>query len=329
MKHLFILLFFTGVIPIILPVPRKYYLIQLGRNWSDAQVYCRATYTDLATIETTDDMVQLQNAAQSQQVSSGAWIGLYNDINSWRWSMGNEPLGRMTDWDIDFLQPNNLNGDEECAVIDIIAWLDRPCTEIKPSVCFDDRNTDNNRYIYIPDLMTWREAQSYCRQHHTDLASARNETENSLIKAMVFGETWFGLFRDSWKWSDQTNFTTITWAPGEPDNYQGNENCVLLYDGQVDDTICSDIRPFYCHSVLPPVITGQKQIIRVKVQSNQDVNDPAVKVVVLDKITQKLKDHGITENVTVKWREQPDGLVFNKEKENATLENTIINADEL
>lgn len=118
-------------------VHHKYYLIQQGRNWSDAQAYCRATHTGLATIETTDGMIRLQNIAQSQQFSSGAWIGLYNDINSWRWSMGNEPLGRMTDWDVDLLQPNNLYGDEECAVIDNVAWLDKPCTDINPSVCFD------------------------------------------------------------------------------------------------------------------------------------------------------------------------------------------------
>lgn len=37
---------------------------------------------------------------------------------------------------------------------------------------------------------------------------------------------------------------------------------------------------------------------------------------------QKLNDHGITENITVRWREQPNGLMFNKEKENTTLKNT-------
>ncbi|KAF4085427.1 hypothetical protein AMELA_G00118750, partial [Ameiurus melas] len=87
---LFLLLFKTGVVPIVLSVSHKYYLINQGKTWSDAQAYCRATYTDLAIIKSNDDMVQLQNEAQIQQFSSSAWIGLYNDINSWRWSFGNE-----------------------------------------------------------------------------------------------------------------------------------------------------------------------------------------------------------------------------------------------
>ncbi|KAK3559766.1 hypothetical protein QTP86_020735, partial [Hemibagrus guttatus] len=64
-----------------------------GRNWSDALAYCRATYTDLAIIENQDYMNRFLSDSQKQQLNSSAWIGLYNDINSWRWSFGNEPLG--------------------------------------------------------------------------------------------------------------------------------------------------------------------------------------------------------------------------------------------
>ncbi|KAB5518315.1 hypothetical protein PHYPO_G00164300 [Pangasianodon hypophthalmus] len=56
--------------------------------------------------------------------------------------------------------------------------------------------------------------------------------------------------------------------------------------------------------------------MRMKVQSNQDVNDPAVKAAILQKIKQKLKELGIAKNTTVKWREQPDGMVFHKTKDN-------------
>ncbi|KAK3554331.1 hypothetical protein QTP70_020812 [Hemibagrus guttatus] len=39
------------VLPLILSFSRKYYLIQQGKAWSDAQAYCRATYNDLAIIK--------------------------------------------------------------------------------------------------------------------------------------------------------------------------------------------------------------------------------------------------------------------------------------
>ncbi|XP_034166734.1 C-type mannose receptor 2-like isoform X2 [Pangasianodon hypophthalmus] len=243
---LFILLFLTGVFPLVQSVPQRYYLIQQGKTWSDAQAYCRINHNDLAIIESNDNMVQLQNEAQRQQFSSSAWIGMYNEINSWRWSLGNEILGSMTDWPKG--QPNNKNGHQECAAISPWGWDDRPCTFTLPFVCFDDSKADSQRYIYISNLVTWPEAQSYCRHHHTDLASARDAKENLLIQALVPEWTWFGLFRDSWKWTDQTNISTISWMSGKPDNALGNENCGYLYNSQAADAQCSDIMPFFCYS---------------------------------------------------------------------------------
>ncbi|XP_053089822.1 C-type mannose receptor 2-like [Pangasianodon hypophthalmus] len=305
--NLFCLLCLSGI-PIVLSVPRKYYLIQQGRQWIDAQAYCRATYTDLATIETNDSMVQLQNEAQRQQFSSSAWIGLYNDINSWRWSLGNEPLGIMSDWAAG--EPDNAEGHEACAATNPDIWFDVDCAVIFHFVCFDDRNNGTARYIYVSVYKTWSEAQSYCRQNHTDLVSARDTTENSVIQRMISEPIWFGLIRDSWKWSDQTNLSTVSWMPGKPDNALSNENCGYLYNGQVADAQCSDIMPFFCYSV----ITGKKQIIRVQVRSSPDANDPAVTAATLEKIKQKLKAHGMAENTRIKWRQQPDGVVFHKAK---------------
>ncbi|XP_027004181.2 uncharacterized protein LOC113643934 isoform X2 [Tachysurus fulvidraco] len=276
---LYILLFF--IVPLVLSVPRQYYLIQQGKTWSDAQAYCRATHTDLAIIDSNDNMVRLQNEAQRHQFSSSAWIGLYNPTNSWRWSMGNLSVGALL-------------------------WK----TVSK---------TGNQRYIYISNSMTWLEAQTYCRQHHTDLASSRDATEDSVIKALTSDWTWFGLFRDSWKWTDQTKFSTISWMTGKPDNTLKNENCGYINNGQAADALCSDIMPFFCYSD----VTGKQQILRVKVQSDKDVNDPAVMTAILEQINQKLKDDLGTENITVKWRKQSDGVVFHKLKEekNTTVAN--------
>ncbi|XP_058272508.1 C-type lectin domain family 10 member A-like [Hemibagrus wyckioides] len=136
-NYLILLMFFTGEVPLVHSVPRKYYLIQQGKTWSEAQDYCRATHTDLAIIKSNDDMVRLQNEAQKQQFSSSAWIGLYNNINSWRWSMGNEPL-ETTRWG--GAEPNNWGGHEECGIITSWGWADVSCTFPLPFVCFDGKN---------------------------------------------------------------------------------------------------------------------------------------------------------------------------------------------
>ncbi|KAF5887016.1 putative C-type lectin domain family 20 member A isoform X1 [Clarias magur] len=162
-QHL-LLLFFTGI-PLVHSVYSKYHLVLQGKNWSDAQTYCQARYTDLAIVKSNDEMVRLQNEAQVQNFSSGAWIGLYNDINSWRWSMGNVPVGSFTSWYIG--EPNNADG--QCAVIlSPYGWYDTQCPKAFPFLCFDN-TTGNPAYVRGPSSVTWLAAQAYCRKYYTDL----------------------------------------------------------------------------------------------------------------------------------------------------------------
>jgi hypothetical protein len=38
------------------------------------------------------------------------------------------------------------------------------------------------------------------------------------------------------------------WAPGEPDNYEGREDCIiLLSNGSMADSMCSDTFPYMCY----------------------------------------------------------------------------------
>lgn len=113
---------------------------------------------------------------------------------------------------------------------------------------FTGNKTGNSSYIYISSALSWLEAQSYCRIHHTDLASARSVTENSIIMGLVSGYTWFGLFRDTWKWVDETSFSTISWMPGKPNNAWGNQNCGYLSSNQAVDAQCTNTMPFFCYS---------------------------------------------------------------------------------
>ncbi|XP_053086714.1 putative C-type lectin domain family 20 member A [Pangasianodon hypophthalmus] len=248
-------------------------------------------------------MIKLQNEAQKHQFTSNAWIGLFNDVTSWRWSLGNQPLGPFTAWCSS--EPNYRM--EDCTAFNQWCWFDVACSVSLPFVCFDAKSTGSSRYILISTSMTFHDAQSYCRQHHTDLASVINEEENVIIKQLVSSNSWFGLFRDLWKWSDQSNFSTVSWVSGKPWGAGIDDNCANFIKGQVDAAQCSEMMPFFCLSDFT-----KEQIMRMKVKSNQDVNDPAVKAAILQKIKQKLKEHGIAENTTMKWREQPDGMVFHK-----------------
>lgn len=100
----------------------------------------------------------------------------------------------------------------------------------------------------VSTSMPWSGAQSYCRQYHTDLASVGNQTDNAVLMAMSSWGAWIGLFRDSWKWSDKTTFTDITWMSGKPDNALVHENCASVTNGEASDELCTDINPFFCYS---------------------------------------------------------------------------------
>ncbi|XP_049326012.1 C-type mannose receptor 2-like [Astyanax mexicanus] len=136
-------------------VPHRYHFVDQSKTWTEAQIYCRQTYTDLATINNMEEMKNL-NETLKDKGENFVWIGLAKgDTGKWRWSL-----------------------------------------------------PDGNVYT--------SEAHSYCREHHTDLASVRNENERQQINAAGNGVNfWIGLYKDSWKWSDQSSSSFRYWESDE------------------------------------------------------------------------------------------------------------------
>lgn len=78
--------------------------------------------------------------------------------------------------------------------------------------------------------MTWSQAQQYCREHHTDLASVRNDRENRLINAIVGSDAaWIGLHR-TLSWSDKSNSTFVSFGTSMDDfTMYRQQSCVALW----------------------------------------------------------------------------------------------------
>uniref|UniRef100_A0A673HBC6 C-type lectin domain-containing protein n=1 Tax=Sinocyclocheilus rhinocerous TaxID=307959 RepID=A0A673HBC6_9TELE len=98
----------------------------------------------------------------------------------------------------------------------------------------------------------WTDAQSYCRQHHTDLATIHNSEEWNLIKSVIPSKSWvwFGLFLDSWEWSDKWNRFFRHWASGQPSMSSGSDDCVGMSttsSGKWAQYSCDLQQPFICH----------------------------------------------------------------------------------
>uniref|UniRef100_A0A4W5R885 C-type lectin domain-containing protein n=1 Tax=Hucho hucho TaxID=62062 RepID=A0A4W5R885_9TELE len=101
-------------------------------------------------------------------------------------------------------------------------------------------------FLIVQQQMNWREAQHYCRKHHTDLASVRNQTENNEICQVArCSNVWTGLFKDTWTWSDQSNSSFRYWGDREV-----NESCAAWNrstSGQWIDIECLKECPFVCY----------------------------------------------------------------------------------
>uniref|UniRef100_A0A4W5MZC9 C-type lectin domain-containing protein n=1 Tax=Hucho hucho TaxID=62062 RepID=A0A4W5MZC9_9TELE len=116
----------------------------------------------------------------------------------------------------------------------------------------------NLTYFLIQEDKTWIDAQSYCRQNHTDLVSVWNQTESTEQKISLRGlPVWIGLFQDSWRWSGKSDSSFRNRLPGHPVIYQGY-TCTLVssdpnsyYFSKWINYSCDYSPPFICYGKLP------------------------------------------------------------------------------
>uniref|UniRef100_A0A3B5LCM9 C-type lectin domain-containing protein n=1 Tax=Xiphophorus couchianus TaxID=32473 RepID=A0A3B5LCM9_9TELE len=183
----------------------EFHYINENKNWTEAQQYCREKHIDLATVTNMKDMERLNNILPGDW--SGAWIGLYyqtDGTRKWHWSdPGLEFNENETNWNQG--EPNDATGWQNCGYIwKSLKWGDLSCNDPRYFLCYDERKT-------------WAEAQSYCREKHTDLISGTKQLQDEEVKketSSVGDDTYIliGLFREKWRWSDGSSFSFRNWT---------------------------------------------------------------------------------------------------------------------
>ncbi|XP_063738019.1 macrophage mannose receptor 1-like isoform X2 [Eleginops maclovinus] len=294
---------------------RQYHLVKKSKNMTEAQRYCREKYTDLATVDGIESLKRLHNVGGKYRNST--WIGLY--IDGWRWSLSDTNFYKPGETEFrgwSTHEPSHTLNKRCTMICTDRYWYSDYCSNHKKAACIDVKGP-NVTFVQSDDTMNWTDAQSYCRKKYTDLASVRNLTDNQLLTDMTVagGNTWIGLYRDSWKWSDGSYSTFRDWAGVEP---QGVNMCVAAafnIAGKWESLDCGLRKPFICYKNVVPVTM---QVIKVrlrKTNSAVDPNDPAFQDEMLVKMKKELMDQRLDENSKLTWRKQPDGQVFLKEKE--------------
>lgn len=111
--------------------------------------------------------------------------------------------------------------------------------------------------------MNWTEAQSYCKDKYTDLATIENEEDIDVVLIVmkdsreISERVWIGLndMLWSWNWSleDKHFFTNGSdqfrnWGTGEPDFKKAKETCTMMghNDGLWADVSCTDNNYVVC-----------------------------------------------------------------------------------
>ncbi|XP_065132847.1 macrophage mannose receptor 1-like [Paramisgurnus dabryanus] len=270
-------------------------------TWTDAQSYCRERYTDLATVDSMDDVDTMLNTV-NDGYSGSVWIGLQKGTQSnWVWSNGEDNISYIP-W-----YTGEPNGGEDCVYSSNYAWSDYSCGIVLWFMCYNERTG----YVRIQSPKNWTDAQSYCRQYYTDLATIHNfDEQNQLYGAVLdsWESVWIGLYKESWQWSDQWNFTFKNWAAGHPFISSGDCAAMSTTDsGKWVRYSCDQQYPFICYGELV-----KRQTVRLNLSNdgNQNMNDPSVQTSILNEISEKLKIMGLNGLKNISWRKDEVGKVF-------------------
>uniref|UniRef100_A0A3Q2E4A0 C-type lectin domain-containing protein n=1 Tax=Cyprinodon variegatus TaxID=28743 RepID=A0A3Q2E4A0_CYPVA len=217
-------------------------------TWTEAQSYCSEHYTGLAYVRNIEDNQKIKKLIPAGQKT---WIGLTRFL--WIWADGSQSSFRH--WGSG--EPSAA--DNLCAIANLGnsgQWEELGCNELRPFVCYKvacgNSTLPTRQYIIVDELKNWAGARSYCRDHHTDLATLENMEDVRMLADLGASlanssAVWIGLYADvnSWKWSisdrdQQEEKQFWNWYAAEPNNEFGIESCATIgIDGSCYDVPCS------------------------------------------------------------------------------------------
>merc|ERR1712227_676461 len=254
-------------------------------DFATAQAYCKNNFAggSLATFRNGAERQQFNNFVATVNEAQGkdVWVGATrasDDNNRFFWAGNGASMATTKDQEIapynqpglenlwHTNEPNNLNGNEACAVFGVRlsnALNDLSCQEKRQFVC-EARCDVSYSLIKDKGLVTQDYAQRYCQKNFKNgaLATMRTTKEVEDFEALMAQNDqfrpWVGLQKctqtQKFFWGSsgiQLPDHHAIWHENEPNNLNGNENCVH-YKPNIEvgfnDLSCEGPTEFVCES---------------------------------------------------------------------------------
>ncbi|XP_043954254.1 secretory phospholipase A2 receptor-like [Gambusia affinis] len=218
-------------------------------------------------------------------------------------------------WRTSSNEPNFQYSDELCVSFHYSGgWVTESCSYERYFICYQGSQSEP-KYVFVPTPLTWSKAQTYCRQNFIDLATFKSDTDYQKIQLSKFNGFihWIGLFRDpNLHWSDGSSVVFTSW-----DSVSIMIGSMTVMCGVTSSGKSGQWKFLPCESRLPFVCfdrPGRKQVVKMRLYTDNsvDLNDPVLRGTILTKLQNKLEETGVS-GFTLKWRNQTDGNVFQKE----------------
>ena len=97
---------------------------------------------------------------------------------------------------------------------------------------------NGHHYCLVDDVaLKWDDAKKYCEERGGHLATITSEDEENFLKDLVSKQGtknsyWLGGYVNKigmWNWITGEKFNYTNWGAGQPDNYLGKEDVLMMY----------------------------------------------------------------------------------------------------